>query len=97
MNAKLTNLYELANVLSVKIDVRTNIFTLFSRFGLGHQLCHMSMEKPQGVSAVQLILSLCLLRVGGESIHSIYRKGFRELLDAGKNCYYIMMARASMD
>ena len=81
MNAKLSNLSELANILSVKSEIRANILTLFSRFGIGHLLCHMSLEKPQGISAVQLILSLCMFRVGGETIHSIYKKGFRELLD----------------
>ena len=68
MNAKLSNLSELANILSVKSSVGTNLVTLFNRFGLGHLLCRMSLEKEQGVSAVQLILSLCLFRIGGESI-----------------------------
>ena len=97
MNAKLGNLSDLANILSVKSEVRANVLALFSRFGIGHLLCHLSLEKPQGISAAQLILSLCLFRVGSESIHSIYKKGFRELLDTGKNCYYRMMTRASMD
>ena len=97
MNAKLNNLSELANILSAKSEIRANILALFSRFGMGYLLCRMSLEKPQGISAVQLILSLCLFRVGGESIYSIYKKGFRELLDTGKNCYYRMMTRASMD
>ena len=87
MNTKLSKLSELANILSVKSEVRANILALFSRFGMGHLLCRMSLEKPQGVSAVQLLLSLCLFRAGGESIYSIYKKGFRELLDTGKNCY----------
>lgn len=65
MNAKLSNLSELANILSVKSSVGTNLLTLFHRFGLGHLLCHMSLEKEQGVSAIQLILSLCLFRIGG--------------------------------
>lgn len=97
MNAKLSNLSELANILSVKSEIRANILALFSRFGIGHLLCHMSLEKPQGISAVQLILALCMFRVGGETIHSIYKKGFRELLDTGKNCYYRMMTRTSMN
>lgn len=97
MDAKLSNLSELANLLSVKNTISMNILSLFSRFGIGHLLCHMSLEKPQGISAVQLIMSLCMFRVNGESIHSIYRKGFYELLDTGKNCYYRMMTRTSMN
>lgn len=97
MDAKLSNLSELANILSVKSSLPTSLVTIFSRFGLGHLLCRMSMEKQQGVSAVQLILSLCLFRIAGDSIHSCYRKDFHDLLDTGKNCYYRMMTRASMD
>lgn len=55
---QLGNLSELANILSVKSSVGTNLLTLFSRFSLGHLLCRLSLEKGQGVSAVQLILSL---------------------------------------
>ena len=97
MNAKLDNLSELASILSVKSSVGTSLFKLFTRFGLGHLLSRMSLEKEQGVSAVQLILSLCLFRVAGESVHSVYKSGFHGLLDTGKNCYYRMMTRASMD
>lgn len=46
---------------------------------------------------MQLILSPCLFRISGDSIHSCYRKDFHDLLDTGKNCYYRMMGRASMD
>lgn len=97
MKAKLDNLSELANILSVKSSVESNLLTLFNRFGLGHLLCRMSLEKEQGITVVQLILSLCLFRIGGESIYSIYRKDFHGLLNTGKNCYYRMMTRAVMD
>lgn len=97
MNAKLSNLSELTNVLSVKSELRADIFALFSRFGIDRLLCRMSQEKPQGISAIQLIRSLFMFRVGGVSIHSAYKKGFRELLDTGKNCYYRMITRTSMD
>ena len=48
-------------------------------------------------AAVQLTSSLFLFRIGGESIHSVYRKGFHDLLDTGKNCYYRLMTRATID
>lgn len=97
MNAKIDNFSELSNILSVKSSLRTNLMTLFTRFGLGHLLCRMSLEKQAGISAVQLILSLCLFRIAGESIHSIQKKSYYDLLDTGHNCYYRMMRRASMD
>ena len=46
---------------------------LFTRFGLGHLLCKLSLEKEAGIPAVQLILSLCLFRMASESIHSMYK------------------------
>lgn len=58
--------------------------SLFTRFGLGHLLCKLSLEKKSGISAVQLILSLCLFRIAGESIHSMYKKSYYDLLDTGK-------------
>lgn len=97
MNAKLDNLSELSKLLGVKSDVCDNLLVYFRRMNLGRMLCRLSLEKQQGVSAAQLILSLCLFRVAGESIHSIYRKCFYGLLETGKNCYYRMMNRASMD
>ena len=71
--------------------------SLFTRFGLGHLLCRMSLEKQAGIPAVQLILSLCLFRIAGESIHSMYKKSYSDLLNTGHNCYYRMMRRVTMD
>ena len=39
MNAKLSNFSELSNILSVKSSLRTNLMSLFTRFGLGHLFC----------------------------------------------------------
>jgi hypothetical protein len=97
MNAKLSNFSELSNILSVKRSLRINLMALFTRFGLGHLLCKLSLEKEAGIPAVQLILSLCLFRIASESIHSMYKKSYYDLLSTGKNCYYRMMTRASMD
>ena len=87
----------MSNILSVKSSLRTNLMALFTRFGLGHLLCRMSLEKQAGVPAVQLILSLCLFRIAGESIHSMYKKSYYDLLNTGHNCYYRMLRRATMD
>lgn len=97
MDAKLSNFSELSNILSVKSSLRTNLMALFTRFGLGHLLCRMSLEKQAGVPAVQLILSLCLFRIAGESIHSMYKKSYYDLLNTGHNCYYRMLRRTTMD
>ena len=48
MNAKLSNFSELSNILSVKSSLRTNLMALFTRFGLYHLLCKLSLEKEAG-------------------------------------------------
>ena len=97
MNAKIANFTEMSKLLSEKRDINSNLLALFTKFGLGRLLCRLSMEKHDGISAVQLILSLCLFRINKETIHSIYKKKFYGLLDTGKNCYYRMLTRESMD
>nr|WP_249117974.1 hypothetical protein [Prevotella scopos] len=93
MDTKLDNFSEISKLLSVKSKMSSDILSLFSKFGLGRMLCRLSLEKHDGISAVQLILSLCLFRINGETIHSIYKKNFYHLLTTGKNCYYRMMVR----
>ena len=97
MDAKLDNFSEISKLLSVKSKMSSDILSLFSKFGLGRLLCRLSLEKHDGISAVQLILSLCLFRINGETIHSIYKKNFYHLLTTGKNCYYRMMVRQTMN
>ena len=76
MNAKIANFTEMSKLLSEKRDINSNLLALFTKFGLGRLLCRLSMEKHDGISAVQLILSLCLFRINKETIHSIYKKKF---------------------
>jgi hypothetical protein len=97
MDTKVDNFSEISSFLSVKSSLGTDLMTLFGRFGLGKILSRLSLEKKEGISASQLILSLCLFRICGESICSIYKKHFYDLVDTGKNCYYRMMVRESMD
>ncbi len=97
MNTKIENLSELEKVLSVKEATNVQLMSLFSRFGLDHLLRHLSLEKHAGIDAVILILSLCLFRINGSSIFSAYSRRFHSLLDTGKNCFYRMMLRPSMD
>ena len=76
MDTKISNFSELSYILSVKSSLRTNLMSPFTRFGLNHLLCRMSLEKQVGIPAVQLILSLCLFRIASESIHSMYKKSY---------------------
>lgn len=97
MIANLDKIHEMHKLLSNKNRVNDDLLSLFGRFGLHQSIRRLDMEKQQGVSAVQLIISLCLFRINGESIYSIYKKNFHQLLQTGKNCYYRMLNRESMD
>lgn len=96
-NAKLDKFCELEDILSVKSATNERITALFGLFDLGGLLQRLSLEKKEGVSAATLILALCLFRINGTSILTAYGRRFHGLLDVGKNCFYRMMCRASMD
>ena len=51
-----------------------DLFHLFGKFGIGHLLSRLTVEKHDGVSASELIISLCLFRIVGESIYSICKQ-----------------------
>ena len=97
MEAKIEKRSELSKLLSVKTRMSDDLFHLFGKFGIGHLLSRLSLEKHDGVSASELILSLCLFRIVGESIHSICKHKIYELSNHGKNCFYRMMIRPQMD
>ena len=81
----------------LKTRMSDDLFHLFGKFGIGHLLSRLLLEKQDGVSASELILSLCLSRIVGESIHSICKHKIYELSNHGKNCFYRMMIRPQMD
>ena len=97
MEAKIEKRSELSKLLSVKTRMSDDLFHLFGKFGIGHLLSRLSLEKQDGVCASELILSLCLFRIVGESIHSICKHKIYELSNHGKNCFYRMMIRPQMD
>jgi hypothetical protein len=97
MTAKLDKIHEMYKLLNEKERVNHDIMSTFGRFGLSQTLRRLGLEKQQGVSALQLIISLCLFRFNGESIFGMYRKDFHSLVETGKNCYYRMMGREGMD
>ena len=84
MDTKLDNLSEMSQFLSVKTRMSDDLFHLFGKFGIGHLLTRLSLEKHDGVCASELILSLCLFRIVDESIHRIY-KHFSYVLSCSKN------------
>ncbi len=71
MEAKIEKRSELSKLLGVKTRMSDDLFHLFGKFGIGHLLSRLSLEKHDGVLASELILSLCLFRIVGESIHRI--------------------------
>ena len=71
MQTKIERISELSKLLSVRIRMSDDLFHLFGKFGIRHLLSRLSLEKRDGVSASELILSLCLFRIVGESIHRV--------------------------
>ena len=97
MEAKIEKISELSKLLSVKTRMSDDLFHLFGKFGIGHLLSRLSLEKHDGVCASELILFLCLFRIVGESINYICKHKIYELSNQGKNCFYRMMIRPKMD
>ena len=97
MEVKIEKISELSKLLSVKTRMSDDLFHLFGKFGIGHLLSRLSLEKHDGVSASELILSLCLFRIVGESIHIICEHRIYDLSNHGKNCFYRMMIHPQMD
>ena len=71
METKIEKISELSKLLSVKNRMSDDLFHLFGKFGIGHLLSRLLLEKRDGVSASELILSLCLFRIVGEGIHRV--------------------------
>ena len=97
MRANLDKIHEMSKLLSDNNRVSDDIMTTFGKFGLSQTLRRIGMGKLQGYSAAQLIISLCLFRINGESVFSMYCKRFFGLLSMGKNCFYRMLNRRTMD
>ena len=58
MEAKIEKISELSKLLNVKTRMSDDLFHLFGKFGIGHLLSRLSLEKQDGVSASELLLSL---------------------------------------
>ena len=97
METKIEKRSEFSKLLSVKTRMSDDLFHLFGKFGIGHLLSRLSLEKYDGVCASELILFLCLFRIVGESINYICKHKIYELSNQGKNCFYRMMIRPQMD
>ena len=97
MIAKLDNFSEITKLPSVKSRIGDDIFSLFGKFRLSQTLSRLCIEKRCGYSASELIQALCLFKVLGETISSMWYHKFYDLLQVGKNCFYRMLTRSSMD
>ena len=97
MIANLDKIHEMHKLLSNKNRVNDDLLSLFGRFGLGQAFRRLGMERQQGVSALQRIISLFLFWFNGESIFSIYRKDFHSHLQTGKNYFAIYQIRWSIE
>lgn len=97
MIAKLGNFSELSKLGSVKSRIGGDIFALFGMFRLSQTLRHLDLEKQCGHSASELIQALCLFKVLGETVGSMWHHKFYDLLQVGKNCFYRMLTRSAMD
>ena len=58
MEAKIEKTSELSKLLSVKTRMSDDLFHLFGKFGIGHLLSRLSLEKQDGVSTSQATCSL---------------------------------------
>ena len=54
MEAKIEKISELSKLLSVKTRMSDDLFHLFGKFGIGHLLSRLSLEKQDGVSSSAL-------------------------------------------
>ena len=97
MNAKLGDFSEICKLGSVKFSVAEGIFSLFGQFKLSSTLRSLKMTKQCGHSASEVIMALCMFKVLGETISSMFSAKFRNLLSVGKNCFYRMLTRSDMD
>ena len=97
METKIEKINEFSKLLSVKSRMNDDFCHLYGKFGIGHLLSRLSLQKHDGVSASELILSLCLFSIMGESIYSICKHKIYELSNHGKNSFYQMMIRPQMD
>ena len=68
METKIEKISELSKLLSVKTWMSDGLFYLFGKFGIGHLLSRLSLEKQDGVSASELILLFVFFRIVVESI-----------------------------
>ena len=72
MEAKIKKKSGSSKLLSVKTRMSDDLFHLFDKFGIGHLLSRLSLEKHDGVSASELILSLSLFSVSWVRAATVY-------------------------
>lgn len=73
MEAKIEKISELSKLLSVKTRMSDDLFHLFGKFGIGHLLSRLSLEKQDGVSAFSFLLALFRLALAIRAVRTIKR------------------------
>lgn len=97
MKAKIEKISELGARLSDKSNITGCLTSFFKRFYLGNILKALSMEKQKGFSCVELLLLLCVFRINQGSVHCWHKRGYYELFDGEKNCFYRILSSPKMD
>ena len=72
METKIEKTSELSKLLSVKTRMSDDLFHLFGKFGIGHLLSRLSLEKQDGVSASQATCPLVHLSTYHVTLSFIY-------------------------
>ena len=97
MFAKLNKIGELTKILSVKSDTGDSIMRFMGLFGIGRTLSRHSLDKMRGRDMAELILSMMVFRILGETIGSMSTAKFHGVLEVGKNCFYRLLCRPEMN
>lgn len=96
MAADLDRIHGICKLLDGKGRVIRDMMSVFGRFGLSQTLRRLGLEKQQGVSALQLVISLCLVRFSGGSIFGRFRREFCSMVGTVGGCCCRRMIREAM-
>jgi len=94
MNAKLSNLDELSNILMQKEKIDEGVLVFSRQFHLWQLLKPFSTAKKRGYSLMLILVSLILSRFGGISVYAVQKTGNLQMDD---NTIYRLMNNQLID
>jgi hypothetical protein len=94
MNAKLSNLSELSNILIQKEKADEGVFVFSKQFKIGQLLKPFSTVKKQGHTLISILVVLILSRLGGVSVYAAQKTGNLPMDD---NTIYRLMNNPLVD